>query len=386
MAAVLGSLALLALLFGVVNLVRPTGQLGVSDRGKAGWWVAVSSVIFTVAVVSGGPGPEDGPTPTTLTEDVRESTTSSLGSETTTTSAVATTSTPPASPTSSAAVSTTSSRGPAAPRSDLFGPPVAGPSGDPAGPLIPSAEVVTVLGITDGDTIDVVRSDGSTDTVRLIGVNAPERGECWAPEAARVLEVLASVGEEVGMSIDESDRDQFGRLLRYLWVGSLSINEELVRRGAAISRRYPPDTALADRLEAAQDDAMTAGLGLWAPDACGPSVHADLRFVEWRPDAAGNDNENLNDEWIRIQNQGDVVVDLAGWGIKDESASNRFAFPSEFTLIPGEVVTVYSGCGEDFGTDLYWCSVGSAIWNNDGDTAFLTDPSGNTHASRPYAP
>jgi micrococcal nuclease len=246
--------------------------------------------------------------------------------------------------------------------------------------------VATVLGITDGDTIDVVRGDGSTATVRLIGINAPERGECWSPEAARVLEALASAGGEIGMSIDESDRDQFGRLLRYIWVGSLSINEELVRRGAAISRRYPPDTALAVRFEAAQDDAMAAGLGLWASDACGPSVDADLRFVEWRPDAAGNDNENLNDEWIRIQNEGDGVVDLAGWGIRDESASNRFAFPSEFTLIPGEVVTVYSGCGEDFGTDLYWCSVGSAIWNNDGDTAFLTDPSGNTHTSRPYAP
>ena len=385
MAAVLGSLALLAVVFGVVNLVRPTGLLGVSDRGRAGWWVAVSSVIFMVAVVSGDPDPKDGPTPTTLAENGRQSTTSSLRSESSTTSEVGTTSTPPASSTSSAGATTTSSRGPA-PQPDVFGPPVAGPSGDPDGPLIPSAEVATVLGITDGDTIDVVRGDGSTDTVRLIGVNAPERGECWAPEAARVLEALASSGEGIGMSIDESDRDQFGRLLRYLWLGSLSINEELVRRGAAISRRYPPDTALAERLEAAQDDAMSAGLGLWAPDACGPSVDAELRFGEWRPDAAGNDNENLNDEWIRIQNEGDGVVDLTGWGIRDESASNRFAFPSEFTLIPGEVVTVYSGCGEDFGTDLYWCSVGSAIWNNDGDTAFLTDPSGNTHTSRSYAP
>ena len=55
-------------------------------------------------------------------------------------------------------------------------------------------------------------------------------------------------------------------------------------------------------------------------------------------------------------------------------------------LIDGryEVVTVHSGCGDDFGTNLYWCSVGSATWNNDGDTVFLTDPA--THTTRQYMP
>lgn len=250
----------------------------------------------------------------------------------------------------------------------------------------PAAEVVTVIAVTDGDTIDIRREDGSRGTVRLIGVNAPERGECWEPEAAAVLAALIPLGTEVGMTPDVSDRDRFDRLLRYVWVGSMSVNEELIRRGAAIARRYPPDTALSARFEAAQSDARNDMVGLWGPDACGDASDADLRILELRHDAEGNDNENLNDEWIRVGNEGSTPVDLTGWGIKDESATNRFAFPSGLVLAPGDVVTVYSGCGDAIEASLYWCSAGSAIWNNDGDTAFLTDPSGNTHFSWTYSP
>jgi hypothetical protein len=89
---------------------------------------------------------------------------------------------------------------------------------------------------------------------------------------------------------------------------------------------------------------------------------------------------------VTIRNFGDNLVDMTGWGIKDESASHRYAFPAGFSLSPSESVTVYSGCGDDFGTALFWCSVGSAIWNNDGDTVFVLDPNGNTHTSQSYAP
>jgi len=42
------------------------------------------------------------------------------------------------------------------------------------------------------------------------------------------------------------------------------------------------------------------------------------------------------------------------------------------------VIRVYTGCGTNTDTSLYWCSQG-AVWNNSGDTAFLLDPSGNIH-------
>jgi micrococcal nuclease len=264
--------------------------------------------------------------------------------------------------------------------------PSAGPSGDPAGSPPQGSEAVEIISITDGDTLSVRLDSGTEDTVRLIGVNTPESGECLAGLAAEVLSVLVPNGSTASVTVDTSNRDQFDRLLRYLWTGSMSVNEELVRRGVAIARRYPPDIALADRLEAAQAAAHDSELGMWAPEACGPASSASLEIVALNYDPPGNDNDVPNEEWIRIQNTGSVPIDLTGWTIRDESASHRYPFPTGLTLTDGETVTIHSGCGDDFSTDLYWCNQGSVIWNNDGDTAFLVDPSGNIHDDFAYRP
>ena len=50
--------------------------------------------------------------------------------------------------------------------------------------------------------------------------------------------------------------------------------------------------------------------------------------IDLHPDAAGDDNANLNDEWVRFTNTGAVPCpDLAGWTVRDESSSNRYTFP-----------------------------------------------------------
>ena len=310
-------------------------------------------------------------TTTTSTTTLPGSTTTEV-STTTTVAAIATT-------------TTTTTTVPPPVDDPLYSPPAAGLSGDPSAAMPPGAEGVTVASITDGDTLDVRADDGSVFEVRIIGTNTPETGECFADEATRVLAALAPPGSTIGMTSDVSDIDQFDRLLRYLWVGAMSINEETVRRGAALSRSYPPDTSMTERFEDAQAAAKEAELGLWSPTACGPRAEATLGIVEVMFDAPGNDNENLNGEWVAIRNEGETSVDLTGWGIKDESASHRYEFPVSFTLLPGETVTVKTGCGADFDTDLYWCNQGSAVWNNGGDTAFLLDPSGNTHVAYAYS-
>jgi len=220
---------------------------------------------------------------------------------------------------------------------------------------------------------------GAVDTVRLIGINTPERGECFADEAAEALSGL--LAPQVAMTSDTSDRDQYGRLLRYLWIGEVFVNEVLVERGFALAREYPPDTGQAARLAAAQQRAETAGVGMWATDACG-SASTSVLTIEWiEADAPGNDHDNLNGEWVRIANAG-APVDMTGWVLKDESASHRNRFPSGF-VFPTGVVLVYTGCGPNSTTEVFWCN-GSAVWNNSGDTAFLLDPNGNIVATRSY--
>jgi micrococcal nuclease len=239
-----------------------------------------------------------------------------------------------------------------------------------------SADGAPVVEVVDGDTITVTLADGR-ETVRIIGINAHERGECLADEATRRLQDLVA-GREVELVPDRSDRDRYGRLLRYVEVDGSDAGAELVRAGLALARRYPPDTERAEVYEALQQEAANAGAGMWAVDACGDGASgAQVVISEIRFDADGDDNQNLNDEWVRITNRGDSAVDLTGWVLKDTSATHRYPFPSGFVLEVGASVTVRTGCGTDTATDLHWCNQASAVWNNSGDTAFLLDPDGN---------
>jgi micrococcal nuclease len=241
------------------------------------------------------------------------------------------------------------------------------------------AEVVEVV---DGDTLVVRLPGGTVERLRLVGINAPEDGECLADEATQRLADLVG-GRTVTLVVDRSDRDRYDRLLRHVLVGERSAGEALVAEGLALSRAYPPDTTDQASLDAAQARAEAEGVGLWAPDACGPAAGEAVVVGAVNADPPGDESQAPNEEWVEVRNEGGRPVDLTGWGVRDESASHRYGFPDGFRLPAGAAVRLHTGCGPDTATDLHWCVSGSAVWNNDGDTAFLTDPSGNIVDQRP---
>lgn len=249
-----------------------------------------------------------------------------------------------------------------------------------------AGDATRVVDVVDGDTLVVV-DGGDEERVRIIGINSPETGECVADAATDSLAALTA-GEEVVLVADTSDVDQFDRLLRYVELkDGTDVGAELVRNGLAIARRYEPDTDRHERYVELQGEARVDGLGLWAPDACGDAVASDVSLrIEINADAPGDDTENLNGEWVRMVNEGDEDVDLSEWTIADESASNRYSIAAGTTIPAGSSITVFSGCGDDTTSERYWCSAGSAIWNNDGDTAFLRDPNGNLVVAERYEP
>ena len=120
-----------------------------------------------------------------------------------------------------------------------------------------------LVSVTDGDTIRVLLPSGLEEPVRLIGIDAPEPGQRLAEESALHLASLLGNGP-VRLVPDSSDRDLFDRLLRYVYAGDVFVNQEMVRAGMAIARRYPPDTRMASLLEKAQIEAQGAGIGGWA--------------------------------------------------------------------------------------------------------------------------
>lgn len=253
----------------------------------------------------------------------------------------------------------------------------------------PEPDAVSVLSVVDGDTMRVLY-EGAAESLRLIGINSPERNECLYAEAASRLADLVGDGE-LHLEPDQSDRDQYGRLLRYVFVDDVFVNEMLVREGLAISRHYQPDTARQATLDAAQELAQAEDAGMWNPAACDAAMgfvspgNASIEIGQIRFNADGDDNHNLNDEWVELNNPGGSDLDLTGWGVKDESASHRYSFPPGFRLGAGATVRLHTGCGSDAGNALYWCNTGSAVWNNSGDTVFVLDPSGNVVVSRSYS-
>ncbi|MGM0592524.1 MAG: lamin tail domain-containing protein [Halobacteriota archaeon] len=107
-----------------------------------------------------------------------------------------------------------------------------------------------------------------------------------------------------------------------------------------------------------------------------------IEITEIHADAAGDDRENLNDEYVTIANTGDGRVDLAGWTVRDE-AGKTYEFPDGVVLGPGESVTLRTGDGTDGGGDVYW-DAESPVWNNDGDTVTVVATDGDIVTTEAY--
>lgn len=124
-----------------------------------------------------------------------------------------------------------------------------------------SSETATVVQIIDGDTIDV-NMDGDVYRVRYIGVNTPERDEpCYSDATAANRSLVR--GQTVTLVRDVSDTDRYGRLLRYVYVGNLFVNAEMVAQGWAEPVDYRPDTANSDYFHQLADDARDSNLGCY---------------------------------------------------------------------------------------------------------------------------
>lgn len=130
---------------------------------------------------------------------------------------------------------------------------------------------VKVIRVIDGDTIEI---EGNIK-VRYIGIDTPEtvdpkrKTECYGKEASDKNKELVE-GETVTLEKDVSDKDKYGRLLRYVYKGNVMINSYLVREGYAHISTYPPDVKYADLFKSNEREARENHKGLWGT-VCNPS-------------------------------------------------------------------------------------------------------------------
>jgi len=147
----------------------------------------------------------------------------------------------------------------------------------------PASQNATVTAVVDGDTIDVRLADGTTDRVRLLGVDTPEVHVATQPEefegipdtpageaCLRAVGTNASTavqtrleGEQVRLEFDPvaDRRGGYDRLLAYVIHENDSINYWLVATGYA--RVYDSEFVEAPRYYAAESDAQAEHVGVW---------------------------------------------------------------------------------------------------------------------------
>ena len=240
-------------------------------------------------------------------------------------------------------------------------------------PNINSNEEVYVKKVLDGDTIEL--DDGRK--IRYIGINSPEYGEKFYNEAKALNENLV-LNKKVNLEFDVQTIDKYGRLLAYVWSNNVLINRELVLKGLAISETIQPNVKYQDLILEAQKQAQSNCEGLWENLCKNTKETSCIKISKIFPNAPGDDNKNKNGEWIEIKNNCQNNIDLNNWMLKDSSSNNKYIF-SNFILNSGKSVKIYSGCGKNNESELYWqCPEGKyAIWNNSGDQAFLYDANGN---------
>lgn len=131
-------------------------------------------------------------------------------------------------------------------------------------PLDSKREIGFVKSITDGDTI-IVEINGVDYKVRYIGVDSPEPSSGDLGVSASNANMHLVLEKQVILIKDASEKDKYGRLLRYVVVGDTFVNDYLVSIGMAVAVSYPPDTACDITFKKTQSHAKDNNLGMWSP-------------------------------------------------------------------------------------------------------------------------
>ena len=135
-------------------------------------------------------------------------------------------------------------------------------------PAISIAGHYKVTRVVDGDTIKISH-DGTTTTVRLVGIDAPEtskrKNEPGQPFSRKSTKHLASLVLNKSVTVKSYDKDRYGRTLGVVYVNGKNVNLEMVKQGLAEVYRGRPAKGFDNGpYLKAEDKARKAGVGMWS--------------------------------------------------------------------------------------------------------------------------
>lgn len=221
--------------------------------------------------------------------------------------------------------------------------------------FLTNSKVVKIDRVIDGDTVVFNKT-----SVRLLGINSPERNEPYYLEAKEFLEELI-LNKTVRLDFGKEKYDRYNRLLAYISLNQENINLKLVEQGFA--NFYFPS---------GKDARYNDFLASWEKciesnkDLCELSKNICSECIELK-------DLNVKAQEIIFYNKCDFDCSLNGWNIKDEGRKNFF-FP-EFILNRDKEVKIIVGEGINNEENLFWKNE-EYVLTSTGDTIFLRDSKG----------
>ncbi|MBD3247612.1 hypothetical protein GF378_03260 [Candidatus Pacearchaeota archaeon] len=163
-------------------------------------------------------------------------------------------------------------------------------------------QTVEVERVIDGDTI-VPKSKELQESIRLLGINSPEKGEEYYKEAKSYLEQRIQ-NKSVRLEFGQERYDKYNRLLAYIFLNNTNINKELIEKGFA--NYYFPSgrTPYYNEFKDAWEKCIESRKNL-----CKPSNHSCSNCIHTRI---------TSQEEIYIENMCSDKCDLRKWTVKAE--------------------------------------------------------------------
>jgi micrococcal nuclease len=164
-------------------------------------------------------------------------------------------------------------------------------------------DTISGVEIIDGDTFRLANGD----TVRLIGIDAPELSQ---PGGEMSREYLAHLilGKPITLERGSEDKDKYNRLLRFVYINDQCINEEMIKKGYA-EARYLPENPIREYYLQLEIQAEAARAGLWSDNVFQPRLCIDwdsnLPVISWIT------AENYYNQYVIIEGK---IVDIYSSG------------------------------------------------------------------------
>lgn len=171
-----------------------------------------------------------------------------------------------------------------------------------------------VTKVIDGDTVEI--SNG--EKIRLIGINAPEKGKYYFDESKKYLESLV-LGKKVKIEVGEQKRDRYGRLLAYLFLEDNNINIEMIRNGAAHIYKQNEIKKYKNTFLEAEKYAIKSEIGIWKKSHYSKCLVIENFYIS-------------NKEILTLRNTCNSTLNFTNWYLEDED--HNILYFKNFSIKP----------------------------------------------------